>query len=205
MRNLFALICLGLFLIGCTGNDPQQEIADLVAANKIVEAKTKYEELVESKDNPVVERQFINFLYEHRHYRDFLTRAEGFLRRYPEDSEIQTMIYDYYGMLATDAEKRGDYADAMSYIVAKLLSPEYRDYRKWESRQTSLFNKWYEAAKSKNDVNMQRDVLTQMIVLGFENMAQNLDPELFSTIKEESEKASEGEAAASEETQPTEQ
>ena len=190
MRNLFALICMGLLLFGCSGTDPQQEIADLIAANKIVEAKTKYEALVESSDNPVIERQFINFLYEHRHYRDFLTRAEGFMKRYPDDTEIKTMIFDYYGMLATDAEKRGDYADAMAYIVSKLLSPDYRDYRKWESKQTSLFNKWYESAKAKGDTNAQRDVLTRMIALGFENMAQSLDPELYESLKEEGDKVS---------------
>ena len=177
-------ILLSLVLLGaCSKPDPMQEIDALVAENKIVPAKKKFKELVESESNPDLERQYIRFLWDHRQYRDFIKYAETHLRQYPDDSEIKHLEFEYYAKLAMDAERQEDFATALGYIVSKLLSPDYQNYRKWESRQTTVFKKWFNKAKESDDIVMQKKVLVQMKYLGFDNLAQSLAPDLYNDLE----------------------
>ncbi len=178
------LYAAAILFSACSGQDPKQEIEALIAQKKIVEAKKKYEEELEKNPNTSLEREFIQFLFDNNHYRDFKMRADQFMIRFPQDGEVKLLVFKYYDKLARDAERSGKYATTMQYIVTHLLDPEYPDHRKWESRQTTIFKKWFEVALEEKDANMQKDVLNQMMVLGFDNLAKDLDPDLYEVLKE---------------------
>ena len=179
-RFLVGVIIVLMF--ACSSSDPKLEIDKLVKENKIAEAKFKYQALVEKADNPNIERQFINFLFEHNQFYDFKKVSEGFLRRFPGDEEVKQLMFSYYSRLASDAERQELYEEAMDYIVSHLLSPDFPEFRKWESRQTTIFKKWYTLMEEKGDLNGQKKVLSQMKSLGFDNLAKDLAPQLYDEI-----------------------
>ena len=161
-----------------------QEINELVAAGKIFDAKKKFEAYADSSGSQLVERDYIQFLYDNRIYQDFKRRVDAYLTRYTDDSEFKQLRFDYYGKLASDAERREDYGMAMEYIVKQLLSPDNREQRKWETRQTTLYRKWYQQAMTKDDESLRKSLLNQMMDFGFQNLARDLDEELFRTLEE---------------------
>lgn len=188
MKVFTGLLYITLVLLcACSGQDPKQEIHELIAQNKIVDAKKKYEEVLAKNPDTALEREYINFLYENRHFRDFKMTADSFLIRFPQDGDIKLLVFKYYDKLAKDAERQGKYATTMQYIVNYLLDPAYPDHRKWESRQTTIFRKWFQVAVDQKEENMQRDVMNQMMVLGFDNLAKDLDPDLFNTLRKDGE------------------
>jgi hypothetical protein len=153
-----------------------------INAENVREAKKLYKEWVEAENNPNIEREYIRFLFENKQYRDFDRAVTSYLQSYPEDSEIKNIRFDYYAKLAADAEEQGYYGDALHYIVNFLLSPDFRDYRRWESRQVTVLKKWYEDQEAKKDEAGMRKVLNNMVNLGFENMAKSLNPQIYEEI-----------------------
>lgn len=180
------LVAVVLVVVGCKSGDPVKEIDQLIAQKKYIQAKEKFQELVDNGAGPVVERRYIEFLYERKLYRDFSKQIKHYLDEYPNDKEVRSLQFDYYARLAQDAERMGNYQDAMFYIVTHLLSPDYREYRKWESHQTTVLRKWYEDAAAKNDEGDKKKAITQMINLSFENLARTLDPDLFQSLSSQS-------------------
>ncbi len=179
-----------MLLVACSSKDPLEEVNALVASGDIVAAKKKYQELVEAENNPNIEREYIKFLYEQKQYQDFKRNVGDYLARYPEDLEIMELNFDYFAMLATDAERQGDYEAALDYIVTKLLSSDYKDFRKWETKQSTVLKKWYTEAEENEDPLAMREALIKMRNLGFENLARSLAPEIYNEIE-----AAAGEAA----------
>ncbi|QTD47546.1 hypothetical protein [Sulfidibacter corallicola] len=98
------------------------------------------------------------------------------MNKHPDDVEIKNLEYDHYADLAESSERTGDYPNAIQYIVQKLLSPDYRDHRRWEGRLGDILRKWYKEAEEQGDINLQKKVLTDMIALGFTNLAESLAP-----------------------------
>jgi len=176
------LVAVVLVVVGCNGGDPQEEIDQLIAQGDYIQAKEKFQELVDGGAGPAVERRYIEFLYERQLFRDFAKQIKHYLDEYPNDKEVRNLEFEYYARLAQDAERMGNYQDAMFYIVTHLLSPDYRDYRKWESRQTTVLRKWYEDAAANNDEANKKKAITQMINLSFENLARTLDPDLYMAL-----------------------
>ena len=180
------LVAVVLVVVGCKSGDPLKEIDQLIAQKNYNKAKDKFQELVDNGAGPVVERRYIEFLYERLLFQDFAKQIKHYLDEYPNDKEVRNLQFDYYARLAQDAERTGNYPDAMFYIVTHLLSPDYRDYRKWESRQTTVLQKWYEDAAAKNDEADKKKAITQMINLSFENLARTLDPDLYMSLSSQS-------------------
>ena len=177
------ICCLLMLLVGCSQRDYSAEIKQLVDDNKIRNAKVLYKEWVEKERNPNIEREYIQFLFDHKQYRDFDNTAKDYLSRYPQDSEVKNLRFDYYALLAGASEREGRYGDALFYITQHLLSPDYRDYRRWESRQGTVLKKWYEYAEKDDDPAERRKVLVQMRNLGFDNLAKSLNPELYAELE----------------------
>lgn len=171
-------------LLACSREDSMKEVNALIEAGKIPQAKMKYKEVVEESGNQRVAQQYIRFLYEHEQFLDFRREAFDYLRKYSDDMEIRLLQFKYYARLASDAEKQGNYALALDYIVTRLLSPDFPDFKKWENRQTTVLSKWYNSAKEKQNLNMQKEVLVQMRNLGFENLAKSVAPELYQAYEE---------------------
>lgn len=161
-----------------------QEIDKLIAQGEIAAAKQKFRDYSAAEDNPNIERAYIQFLYEHDQYIDFKNSVVTYLNKYPEDTEIKQLEFEYYAKLAADAERIGDYGTAIDYIVKKLLVPEFRDNKRWESRQTTIFRKWYEETKAKGDRVEQERIMTLMRNLGFENLARTIDPEVYDELQQ---------------------
>ena len=183
MKTIGMVTAILVFLFAaCQQSDPVQEINDLVAQNKLRDAKIKYRELVEQTDNPNVWRDYIHFLYENKQYVDFDRECASYLRKYPDDVETMNLNFEYYAKLAGEAERQKDFESAMFYIVTHLLSPDFKDYRKWESRQATVLRKWFQDARDKNDITEQKKVLSEMINLKFENLAKSLAPDLYAEI-----------------------
>lgn len=184
MKSRSFLFCLTLvvLVLGCSQRDYQSEIKAAISQDNIREAKDLYKEWVDAEDNPNIEREYIRFLFENKQYRDFDRAISDYLATYPEDSEIKNLRFDYYAKLATDAEEQGYYGDALHYIVNFLLSPDFRDYRRWEDRQTAVLKKWYEEEAKKKNEDGIRKVLVNMMNLGFENMAKSLNPEVYKEL-----------------------
>ena len=172
-------IAVLLVLLGCQSDDPVAEIDQLIAEKNYSQANLKYKELVDSGADPAIQRRYIEFLYERQLFRDFAKRIKQYLKSYPNDTEVRNLQFEYYAKLANGAEQQGNYQDAMFYIVTYLLSPDYTDYRKWETRQTTVLRKWYKAAADKNDESDKKKAITQMINLSFENLARTMDPDLY--------------------------
>lgn len=183
MRWIALCCAISLSLISCSTVDPMDEINQLAASGKIVPAKKQFKELVEAEDNPNLEREYIKFLYEHKQYLDFKNASSSYLSRQPQDTEIQNLNFDFYAKLATDAERAGNYEDALFYIVNKLLKEEYKDFRQWESKTTVVLKKWFNEAEAKEDEPAMIEIMTQMQSLGYENMAKSLDPALFEKMQ----------------------
>ena len=181
LKTFFVLSAVFL-LIGCPGPDPMIEINKHIEAGDIRQAKTKYKAYVQEADNPNIERKYISFLFEQKQYHDFKREVIGYLQRFPQDKEIQSLEFQYYAKLATDAERQKNYELALDYIVNKLLSPDFADYRKWESRQTTIFKKWFERARDENNANTQRVIIVRMSALGFDSLAQSLAPDIYADI-----------------------
>jgi len=184
-RNLFLL--LALVIIGCSSGDPLEEIQTLVDDGDIVGAKKMYADIVEAEDNPNIEREYIKFLYDHKQYHDFRRQSTAYLDLYPQDLEIKELHFDYYAMLATNAERQGDYEDALDYIVTRLLSSEYKDFRKWETKQSTVLKKWFTEAEEEGNQLRMREALIKMRNLGFDNLARSLAPDLYREIEEQAE------------------
>jgi hypothetical protein len=176
-----SVLCLAL-LLACGGEDQRKNIDNLVAQGDVVGAKNTFKELVETSDDPNLTRDYIQFLFEHRQYQDFRRSAREYLAKYPEDKQVKGLMFDYYAMLASNAERQKDFETALDYVVRELLNPDYVDYGKWEKRQTTILTRWFEHAKDKGDDNELRKVLVRMENLGFENLARSLAPELFDTV-----------------------
>ncbi len=183
MRYVVTTAALALlWLAACSQPDPVQEINELAAAGRVSEAKVKYKEALEKNPDRGLTRQFVQFLFDNKHYRDFIKQANEYLDRYPEDNAVKHLRFEYYAMLAGDAERQGQYNLAIEYIVAHLLSPDYRDYLTWESRQVDVFKNWFAAVEKEGSVVKQKDVLTRMKNLGFGNLAQTLAPDLYAEL-----------------------
>ena len=188
MRILSIAITLTEFLmVGCSSVDPTIEIKQLAASGDVMNAKLKFKALVEKEKDPNLERQYIQFLFEHKQYSDFNRQARTFLAEYPEDKDVKNLKFEFFAKLATDAERSKNYSDANYYIVTELTNPEYAGSSRWEKRQTEILRKWYEQAKEEKDEPKQKKVLSEMKNLGFENLARNLDPEVFKTIEDQKE------------------
>ena len=187
----FVSILALLFLFACATADPMDEINKMIAEGKTVQAKQLFQELVAKEANPNVERQFIKFLFEQAQYHDFRREVSDYLGRFPEDGEIKELQFDFYAKLASDAERGGNYEDALDYIVTKLLDQEYQDFRKWESKQATVLKKWYNESKEKEDLASMKDAVMKMHNLGFENLATSLDVELSQEVLKMLEKTEE--------------
>lgn len=182
--KLLKLCCIAvfMFMLGCQSDDPMVEVDNLIAEGKFTQAKVKWQKVVDEGADPAVERRFIEFLYEKKLYQDFSKQIKSYLNKYTNDKEIKNLQFEYYARLANGAEQQGNYQDAMFYIVTYLLSPDYRDYRKWEARQTTVLRKWYQAAAEKDNEADKKKAITQMINLSYENLAKTLDPDLYQAL-----------------------
>lgn len=174
-------------LLSCGGTKDLERIDQLVAAGKTLEAKNLYDEYLKKNPNPNVERAYIRFLFDNRMYVDFNVVAKAFLARFPQDTDTKNLFFEYYGKLARDAERLGQYETASRLITEHLLSPDYSEWRKWESRQTTILKKWYEETSARGEEADMRKVLVQIRALGFENLARSLAPELNARIDAEAE------------------
>lgn len=172
-----------LLLLACGGNDPLAEVNALIAEGKVPQAKLKFQELVEKEQDPNLDRQFILFCYEHKQYRDFSRMIQDYKRRFPEDVEIKQLEFEYYAILAKNAERQKDFSGALQYVVNKLLDPDYADMAKWEGRQTDILTKWYNHGKENNDEAEMMRALVTMRNLEFTNLAMDLDKERFESLE----------------------
>jgi len=185
--NVVKCIALPLLLLAaCSQSDPRQELEQLKTGGQVSQIKEKYREILAAGPDRALSREFIQFLYDQKHYRDFIKEANGYLSRNPDDADIRNLRFEYYAMLAADAERQGNYAMAMEYIVAHLLSPDYADYRTWETRQVDVFKDWFAKTESEGDVYRQKEVLSRMKNLGFENLAKTLAPDLYAELEAQS-------------------
>jgi hypothetical protein len=210
VRSVFWFCCA--LLLACGSGKELEKIEQLVAAGKALEAKKLYEEYLNNNTNPNIERAYIRFLFDNKMYVDFNAVGKAFLARFPQDTDTKNLFFEYYGKLARDAERQGQYETASRLITAHLLSPDYSEWRKWESRQTTILKKWYEETAVGGQEADMRKVLVQIRALGFENLASSLAPELNARIdaeaearKEEAKTEAEAEAAASSEKEGTNQ
>lgn len=180
-------VCLVLLTfmtwVDCTREDPMKRIDQLVEQGDVPEAKKAFKAYVERSENPNVERLYIEFLFKHKMYHDFRQEAPAFLERFPEDKAIQHLQFEYYALMASDAERLGRYEEALDFIVTHLLDPDYIDHPKWESRQTALLRKWYQEAEDQGNRSLQLKVLAQMKSLGLDNLGRSLAPELYKELE----------------------
>lgn len=181
----YFLMLMILVAVSCSSGDPMEEIDTLISQKKYTEAKEKFQKVVDNGAGPAVERRYIEFLYERNLYRDFDKQIKHYLDAYPNDKEVRNLQFEYYAKLASAAEQQGNYQDAMFYIVAHLLSPDYRDYRKWENRQSTILRKWFESAAEKGNEADKKKAITQMINLSFGNLAKTLDIDLYNALSSE--------------------
>lgn len=199
MKGILLVLSIGIGLLSaCSSEDPMIEINQLVADKKTGQAKEKYKELVDQADNPNVWREYVKFLFEHNQFHDFKREAREYLAKNAQDLEIRNLQFDFYAKLATDAEKSGSYGTAMEYIHNKLLNENYKEYRKWESKQVAIFSKWFNEVKEKGEESQMDEVISKMIVFGFGNLAREKDEERYVRImaRTEGKDAHAGEEAA---------
>ncbi len=183
MKGILLVLSIGIgLLFACGSKDPMVEINQLINAKKTGQAKEKYKELVEQENNPNVWREYVKFLFEHNQFHDFKREAREYLAKNAQDLEIRNLQFDFYAKLATDAEKSGQYGTAMEYIHNKLLDENYKEYRKWESKQVAIFSKWFNEAKGKEDQAEMEEVVVSMIEFGFKNLAREKAPELHKKV-----------------------
>ncbi len=182
LKNVFCVMMAGLMLLGCGDGDRLAEINKLQAAGEVREAIQVYREWVESSKNPNVEREYLKFLFENKQYLDFSKDVRSYVARFPQDGEIMELQFEYYARLARDAERTEQYETAIDYIVSYLLSPDYSDYRKWESRQTTILRKWLQEAIDEGDVTEQKNVVAKMMVMNFGNLAESVAPEIYQEL-----------------------
>ncbi|MCB1052745.1 MAG: hypothetical protein KDC71_19240 [Acidobacteria bacterium] len=185
MKAVWFGVVSALLLFNCGGGGEIDKAKALAAEGKVIDAKNLYEAHLAKDPNPNVEREFIQFLFDNKFYVDFNTRAKNFLARFPQDTVTKNLMFEYYSRLAKDAERLGNYQTAMELIAAHLLSPDYSEWRKWESRQPTILKKWYEAAAEKGVESDMKKVLVQIRALGYDNLAQTLNAELFAQIEAE--------------------
>lgn len=192
MKSRIILLCssLLLLLVACSQRDYESEIKAAISEDNIREAKTLYREWVDAEKNPNIEREYIRFLFENKQYRDFDRAISSYLQTYPEDSEIKNLRFEYYAKLAADSEEQGYYGDAIHYIVNYLLSPDFRDYRRWEGRQVIILKKWYEKAEGEKDDAEMRKIVSNTVNLGFDNLAKTMNPEIYDDIAKAGESSS---------------
>ena len=182
MRALLLVISI-LFLAACGGKDPMAEVNALIAEGKVPQANVVFKEMVEREQDPNLERKYVQFCFEHKQYRDFARAVSDYIARYPEDVELKNLQFEYYAILAQNAERTKDYAMALEYIVQKLLNVDYADHTKWEARQTTILTKWYQHEKEKDNDTGMRKALATMRNLGFGNLGKDLDPERYADLE----------------------
>lgn len=179
MRNSWMVLMVVLTALmtgftGCTPTDPLVEVKKLESENKIREAREVYAKYVESSGDQKISRDYIKFLLRNNQLHFFRDQVRDHLRRFPNDTEVKNLEYEHYVDLATSAEKRGDFSDAIDYITNHLLSPDFRDYKIWEGRICNILLKWYESGKKSDNQNLMKKVLLDMENLGCAPLAATL-------------------------------
>lgn len=182
MKSLFACLSI-LLLLACGGEDKMVKVRELTAAGKLGDAKRLYQEHVEAEANPNIERDYIRWLYEHKQYQDFRNAIRSFLARYPNDTEVKQLRYDYYATYVSEQERAKNYGEAYEKLVKHLLDTDFQDYKKWEARQTSILRKWYQTAEEKEDESEMRMVILNMVNHGFDNLAESMNEEMYKQVK----------------------
>lgn len=207
LRGFGLLIAIGLatILAGCNNADPMAEINQMVADGKVAQAKLKYAELADQSGDKTTRRNYIRFLFEHKQYHDFRNEVKVYLAANPDDKEMKDLEYKHYAKLATDAERAHEYRVAMDYIMSRLLQPDNPDFLKWESRQTTVLKKWYNYGEEIDDVNIQRQAMVEMKNLGFDNLGESLNPDMYAELTEQESAASEQANTAAEDNDPQQQ
>jgi len=180
IRSIILVLAL---LCSCSSEDPMTKVNKLINEGRIAEAKKIFKNYSDTSSDPLIKQAYIQFLYERKQYHDFRREAVTHLQAYPEDKTVKDLEFNYYAKLATDAERQQQFEMALDYIVAKLLSPDFQDYRKWERQQTVILKDWFDwAAKQENPEQKKKEVLTKMKSLGFDNLGQSLAPEMWDQI-----------------------
>lgn len=175
-------VVLLLFVVSCGKEDKLAKINELIAAGETREATQIYKAWAEESKNPNIQREYIRFLFDNKQYHDFVKEVRPYLSEHREDTAIRDLQFEYYALLARDAERVGNYETALDYIVTYLLSPDFAEYRKWESRQTTILRKWFQEAVDEGDETEQKNVVSKMLVLNFENLAETLAPEIYALL-----------------------
>lgn len=184
LRTILSLSLLALgFLWSCSNGDQMKKIKELESAGEIQESKKLFKEYADRSGNPNVEREFIMFLYRHEQFYDFRNAVTPYLQRHADDTEIRNLRFDYFARLARDADRVGNYEDAIKYISEHLLKPEYLDAEKWESKQTVILRKWYQAEAESGDAARQTYVLKKIKELGLDNLGRSLAPERYDSLE----------------------
>ncbi|PIE90251.1 MAG: hypothetical protein CR997_06590 [Acidobacteria bacterium] len=183
MRSWILLSLVIGMLVGCSKEDAYDKIRKLETEGKAVEAKQLFESFLAENEDKALERSYIQFLFDNKFYLDFNREANRYLLQNPNDLTIKNLNFRYYAILAENAERQGDYDQALTYIVNNLLSRDYEDHQYWELQQSNVLRKWYAQEKSKEENTIgKKYVMSQMISLGLENLAKSLDPELYEAM-----------------------
>lgn len=180
--TILAVIALSLTMY-CAEKDPLVEVNRLEAEGKIVQAKLKFQEVVKKEQDPNLKRKFIEFCFKHEQYRDFTRHTQQFLNRFPNDRRVKSLEFEYYAILAKNAEKQKEYKLALNYVVRKLLDTDYAEHARWEQRQAGILTRWYNHGKDQKDEGIKKEALSSMKNLGFSNLAFDLDEKLYKTLE----------------------
>jgi len=183
MLRSFLFLLAVVLLIGCAQDNTYDKIKHLERQGKALEAKPLFEQLVSEDSDIDLKRSYIQFLFDNKFYLDFRQVASAYLRDYPNDLTIKNLNFKYYAILAENSEQQGDYDQAIEYIINNLLSMDYEDRQHWELQQSNVLRKWYGEEKMKEDNLLGRKhVMSKMIALGLNNLANSLDPELYNEM-----------------------
>jgi len=182
-KKLLLFVVVFLFM-GCFKENQYDKIRKLEEEGDTVEAKRLFEQFLGDKPDNDLRRSYIQFLFDNKFYLDFNKATSGYLRENPNDLTIKNLNFRYYAILAENAERQGDYDQAIVYIVNNLLSMDYEDHKHWELQQSNVLRKWYGVEKKKEDNLIGRKyVMSKMIALGLKNLAKSLDPELYKEME----------------------
>jgi len=191
-KTLLGLLAGIALFIGCGSENKLAKINELQAAGNLRDAAKVYKEWVDSSKNPNIERDYIKFLFDNKLFLDFSKEVRSYLERFPQDTDVKELQFEYYARLARDAERTNNYEAALDYIAANLLDQNYSEYRKWESRQTTILRKWYQEAADKGDISEQKSIVTKMISRGFDNLASSIAPEIYQEMQQQVQDAQSG-------------
>lgn len=184
MWKKWSLIIVFLLTWGCFQENFYEKIQKLKAEGQFLEAKKLYEIHLAGNQDKAIERQYIQFLFTQNFFLDFNVAAQKYLRENPDDYAIKNLMFRYYARLADDAERQGDYDQALTYIIGNLLSTDFEDYKTWELRQSTVLRKWYDSEKNKeNNLLGRKLVMSKMVTLGLHNLAKSVDPELYQEME----------------------